>query len=69
MIVGGFMGIMRDTDKMVDVYMSMMLMWADKNPAFFIHCIDNMEGGLKDRKFLTTEQQDELQAKYDELKG
>jgi len=63
------MGIMRDTDKMVDLYMEQMLMWADKNPEFFIHCIDNMEGGLKDRKFLSTEQQDILQAKYEELMG
>jgi len=63
------MGIMRDTDKIVNVYMQQLLMWADKLPAFFIDCIDNMEGGLKDRKFLTTAQQDTLQAKYDELKS
>lgn len=63
------MGIMRDTDKMVDVYMEVMLMWADKLPSFFIHCIENQEGGIAGRKFLSAAQKNQLQAKYDELKG
>lgn len=63
------MGIMRDTDKIVQVYMDLLLMWSDRNPSWYISTVDAMEGGIDGREFLTKEQKDELKAKYEELKA
>jgi len=56
-----------ETSKISEYYVSMLLMWADKQPAFFIHCYENFPEGIDGKNFLTKDQKDALTAKYEEL--
>lgn len=58
-----------ETSKISEYYVNMLLMWADKNPEFFIHCYDNFPEGIDGKNYLTKDQKDAIKAKYAELTG